>query len=76
MQHGEKPSFLQELYQKIQRANTPLMIGGDFNFIRYCHEKSSDNIEQIWMDMFNNFIADCSLRELRRTGSKYTWTNK
>jgi hypothetical protein len=28
------------------------------------------------VDLFNNFIADQQLLELKRFGGKYTWTNK
>jgi hypothetical protein len=28
------------------------------------------------MDLFNNFIGEHHLRELKRSGQKYTWTNK
>jgi hypothetical protein len=52
------------------------MVGGDFNLIIYAWEKSSDNIDQFWLDSFNGFIMENGLLELNRIGSKYTWTNK
>jgi endonuclease/exonuclease/phosphatase family metal-dependent hydrolase len=51
-------------------------MGGDFNMIRFSWEKSSDNINHTWIDLFNNFIMDYGLMDLFRKGSKYTWTNK
>lgn len=54
----------------------PFIMGGDFNMIRYQWEKSSNNVNQGWMDLFNSFILDNGLLELTRKGSKFTWTNK
>jgi hypothetical protein len=53
-----------------------LMIGGDFNMIRFSYEKSTEADHTVWMDMFNSFINDDALMELVRGGSRYTWTNK
>lgn len=68
--------FLQELFQKLQNLELPVVVGEDFNWISYSHEKSSDNINHNWMNMFNNFIEDCALSEVIRNGSRFTWTNK
>jgi exonuclease III len=68
--------FLQELYQKIQRCQDPFVICGDFNMIRYSHEKSSRGAHNVWMDMFNSFIEDTALRDIKRVGGRFTWTNK
>jgi hypothetical protein len=51
------------------------MVGG-FNLIRFAWEKSSGNVNQVWMDTFNSFIADNGLVQLHRIGGKFTWTNK
>lgn len=32
----------------------PFILGGDFNMIRYAWEKSSDNIDQVWMNAFSS----------------------
>jgi hypothetical protein len=40
VQYEFKGQFLQELYQKIRACDVPIMVGGDFNMIRYAHEKS------------------------------------
>jgi hypothetical protein len=49
---------------------------GDFNLIRNEGEKNSDNVNYTLMDRFNNFIGNHQIREVRRAGPKYTWTNK
>jgi hypothetical protein len=54
----------------------PFVMGGDFNMIRFPWEKSTDNINQVWMDAFNEFITDNGIKEMLRKGSKFTWTNK
>jgi hypothetical protein len=50
--------------------------GGDFNLIRNEGEKNSDNVNYTLMDLFNNFIGNHQIREVRRAGPKYAWTNK
>jgi hypothetical protein len=52
------------------------MVGGDFNMLRYVHEKSNVSNYTIWMDMFNSFIIDTALSEIIRWGTRFTWTNK
>jgi exonuclease III len=76
VQTERKADFLAELGQKITSMGEYFIIGGDFNLIRFAWEKSSDNVNQVWMDAFNEFIRDNGLKELIRKGSKYTWTNK
>jgi hypothetical protein len=45
--------------------------------IKFPWEKSSDNVDVGWMDMFNFFFnSDCNIKELLRKGSRFTWTNK
>jgi hypothetical protein len=68
--------FLEELLTKIKSIQGSYIMGGDFNLIRYASEKSSQNIDQSKLDMFNNFISDARIKEMLRKGSKFTWTNK
>jgi exonuclease III len=68
----EKAEFLHKFYQKIQRRGKPMVVCGDFNMVRYCHEKSSGGVHSIWMDMFNGFIEDTSLIEKKRVESTFT----
>ena len=39
-------------------------------------DKNNCNIDWSRISLFNNAIAACALRELARTGARYTWTNK
>jgi hypothetical protein len=44
--------------------------------IRFVADKNNNNIDQKLVDKFNMFIDLHQLQEIRRSGSKYTWTNK
>jgi hypothetical protein len=46
------------------------ILGRDFNLIRFALEKSSQNVDQGKMDMFNNFISDTGIKEMLRKGHK------
>ena len=52
-----------------------MLLGGD-NMIKKVEEKSSGNVDIQLMDAFNDMINITELRELHRTGSRYTWSNK
>ncbi|CAD6340438.1 unnamed protein product [Miscanthus lutarioriparius] len=75
-QHDKSRDVLYELSQIYEKATLPIILGGDFNLIREISDKNSDNHNQTLMDKFNDFIGDYQLRELKRSGQKYTWTNK
>jgi hypothetical protein len=61
---------------EIQRCGKLIVVCGDFNMLRYCHEKGYGGVHNAWMDMFNGFIDDTALMEIKRVGSTFTWTNK
>ena len=60
----------------ISVAQTRLLVGGDFNLIRSGADKNNNNVNWPRVSMFNNAIASMSLREVAKTGARYTWTNK
>uniref|UniRef100_A0A453CMW0 Endonuclease/exonuclease/phosphatase domain-containing protein n=1 Tax=Aegilops tauschii subsp. strangulata TaxID=200361 RepID=A0A453CMW0_AEGTS len=77
--HSRSAEFLVELEAKVREvsvAQLPLMVGGDFNLIRSGADKNNDNINWPRVAMFNNAVASMALREVARTGARYTWTNK
>lgn len=76
VQDEKKQEFLEELLNKINNTQWSFIMGGDFNLIRFASEKSSDNVDQGKMDMFNKFISNTGIKELCRKGGKFTWTNK
>lgn len=75
--HDErKLYFLEEIQNKVLSSKLPIMHGGDFNLVRKVEEKLTINVDVHLMDAFNEMINTTSLRELHRSGSRYTWTNK
>lgn len=76
VQNERKQAFLEELSTKITNTQCSIIMGGDFNMIRYASKKSSHHIDQSRMDLFNKFISDNGIKEMLRKGSKFTWTNK
>lgn len=54
----------------------PVMMRGGFNLVRKVEEKSSINVNVSLMDAFDDMINTTALRELQRSGGRYTWSNK
>ena len=74
--HDLSLNFLQEMSTRCEDRFLPLMMGGDFNLIRSLSDKSSGIGDRRLIDAFNDFKEGFELRELHRTGGKYTWSNK
>lgn len=51
------------------------MICGDFNVIRYVHEKNNANFRHSEAEAFNDCINDMNLIEPPLTDRSYTWSN-
>jgi hypothetical protein len=54
MQLERDADFQVELSQKNASMTEPFILGEDFNIIRFSWEKSSDNINETWVDAFND----------------------
>ncbi|XP_043696901.1 uncharacterized protein LOC122647612 [Telopea speciosissima] len=55
----------------------PWAVLGDFNVVRYQHEKiGGDSIRQEAVDEFNSFIDDSGLVDLKWKGEFLTWNNR
>ena len=67
--------FISELQTKITNTQGPILLGGDFNLVRRVAKKSFGNVEVRFIYAFNNMIDTTQLRELERSGSRYTWTH-
>lgn len=74
-QEVAKESFLIDLSDVIHGAKYPMLMGGDFNILRFSDEKNKNFNESKYTDMFNMIINLHSLRELYMAGGKYTWSN-
>lgn len=71
--HDErKLDFLEEIQNKVLSSELPIIHGGDFNLVRKVEEKLTGNVDVHLMDAFNEMINTTSLRELHRSGSRYT----
>lgn len=55
-QDDGKEDFLQELAVVCSNQSLPLMIGGDFNIMRFSTEKNKNLKNSKWIDMFNAVI--------------------
>jgi hypothetical protein len=53
----------------------PILIGGDFNLLRFHHEKSKGRFDGHWPFLFNTVIDSLDLREVSMVGRQFTWEN-
>lgn len=70
-----KQSFVEELHSVMSNWNGPILIGGDFNLVRFATEKSNGIINHRWADAFNDWISKWALLELNPSNKLFTWTN-
>lgn len=77
--HARTGDFLgeiQTLAGSLRARNLPVVLGGDFNLIRSGADKNNSNNDWARVQQFNAAIAAMALREVARTGARFTWTNK
>jgi hypothetical protein len=56
-----KDDFLCGLVNLAKDNPYPILIGGDFNFLRFQHEKSKVRFDDHWPFLFNAFIDSLNL---------------
>lgn len=71
-----KLEFFEEIQTLVHNSEVPILLGGDFNMVRKVEEKSSGNVNYQMIDAFNRMINTTELREIHRSGSRFTWSNK
>jgi hypothetical protein len=71
-----RPDFLNELKSLSPPPNTPWMLAGDFNMIRYSYEKNNNNFRISEAESFSDCINDLCLIELPLLDRRYTWSNR
>lgn len=71
-----RPAFLDGLSLSLPPNHTPWMVCGDFNMIRYTHEKNNNNFRWSEAEAFNDYINDMCLIELPLLDRMFTWSNK
>jgi hypothetical protein len=73
-QEEDKDNFLIELAEFISKSKEPLVLGGDFNIIRYSSEKNKGGVHK-HTGTFNAIINTYELIDLKMSGGSYTWSN-
>lgn len=71
-----RPDFLAELKTIAPPASVPWIFSGDFNMIRYAHEKNNNNFRLAEAEYFNDCINDMCLIELPLLDRNFTWSNR
>lgn len=74
-QEEHKEDFLQEFAAVCDDQDLPLLIGGDFNILRFSRDKNKRKKTCRYMTLFNSFINTHGLREIEMAGDQYTWSN-
>jgi exonuclease III len=74
--HPDKAAFLDELHSLNLPSDVPWMLIGDFNMIRFPHEKNNSNFHSGEAEDFNDFINDSCLIDLPLLDRAFTWSNK
>jgi endonuclease/exonuclease/phosphatase family metal-dependent hydrolase len=68
--------FLGDLETKVLSSSFPVVVLGDFNLIRGPQDKNNSNVNWPLVNAFNDAIARMALREVARTGPRFTWSNR
>lgn len=59
-----------------KRSVVPWIVAGDFNTIRWSHEKSGGTVPRaVGLIQFNDCIQEAGLMELKLVGPVFTWSN-
>ncbi|KAK8698655.1 hypothetical protein V6N13_114766 [Hibiscus sabdariffa] len=72
---GDRLEVLNELSRVIRNLNMPIIVGGNFNIIRFPEEKVGVSWNRGAMEKFSEFIEDLSLIDLPLQGGNFTWSN-
>lgn len=70
-----REEFLLEFSRICNSKNIAMLIGGDFNIIRFSGDKNKSFNGNKWSDLFNHIINTQELTELYLNDGKYTWSN-
>jgi hypothetical protein len=70
-----KKEFLDLLNYIMELWQGPTMVGEDFNLVRKQEEKSNGVINHHHVDIFNAWISNWALIEIKDPSRKFTWTN-
>jgi hypothetical protein len=71
-QEEDKEAFLVELGEICTDQRLPMLIGGDFNILRFPSEKNKEMRRSKWSSLFNAIINTYELREIEMSGGHFT----
>jgi hypothetical protein len=71
----KREEFIDELHRLIDEIKVPVIIGGDFNLVRYKKDKSNGCVYFKWCDKFNEWIDKYGLLEIKLFGRSFTCSN-
>ena len=74
-QEEYKADFLRELVNLAKDKPHRILIGGDFNMLRFRHEKSRCRFDNHWPFFFNAVIDSLDLREVHMTRRLFAQVN-
>jgi hypothetical protein len=74
--HSLTQSFITEMLSILPSIAGPWLVCGDFNLIRYPHEKNNANFDRALAGAFNGMINDMAFIELPLSDRCFTWTNR
>jgi hypothetical protein len=75
VQDAFKADILREFVNLAKDNQYPMIIGDDFNLLRFQHEKSMGHFDIHWPFLFNAVIDSLDLREVAMVGRQFTWDN-
>jgi hypothetical protein len=74
-QDNRKENFLRELPVFCSNNRYPMLVGGDFNVLRWEKRQNKPGGNNRWSFLFNDIIAHYNLIELDLMGRLYMWSN-
>ncbi|XVE95789.1 hypothetical protein REPUB_Repub02eG0163900 [Reevesia pubescens] len=72
---GERSQLWEELLSILSNLAVHWCLGGDFNVVRYPHEKNGVGYNLGAMFQFSDFIEELGLVDLQLEGGKFTWSS-
>jgi len=68
--HEFSEDFVREISRIYEGEPLPILLGGDFNLIRSDSDRNIGHGDPKLMELFNNFIGNCLLRDIFVSGSQ------
>ena len=74
-QDENKEAFLRELVNLAKGNPHLILIGSDFNMLRFRYDKSNGRFDPHWSFLFNAVIDSLDLREVAMIERQFIWAN-